>query len=214
MTYNYEPERMFGYVRVSTESQESNYSLQNQKEALMGVGVPLFNITEDVGSAKSSLEGRPILYNLIQELKAGDVLFVQRLDRCARNTKAFLALQDILFKREIAFISLDLPFGSDPSMNLLLCTLLSAIAEFETSRIAIRQKEGIQKAKELGVYTGRKTIITDKFISRVRELKEANMTVTDMALVLKCSRTTVYKVLRLHLGYSNPNALRKVTNAK
>jgi len=44
-----------------------------------------------------------------EELKPNDLLMVTKIDRCSRNTLEFLKLQDILFKRKIEFISLDLP---------------------------------------------------------------------------------------------------------
>jgi DNA invertase Pin-like site-specific DNA recombinase len=59
---------------------------------------------------------------------------VTKIDRCSRNTLEFLKLQDILFKRKIEFISLDLPHSDDAGINRLIATTLSSIAEFENNR--------------------------------------------------------------------------------
>ena len=105
-------------------------------------------------------------------LKEGDTLVVTKIDRCARNTLEFLKLQDILFKRKIQFISLDLPYSEDLNINKLISITLSSIAEFETNRRKERQLQGISAAKKAGKYRGRKTVIDDKLISEVKHLKQ------------------------------------------
>ena len=79
-------------------------------------------------------------------------IVVTKIDRCARNTLEFLKLQDILFKRNIQFISLDLPYSEDLNINKLISTTLSSIAEFETNRRKERQMQGISAAKKAGKY--------------------------------------------------------------
>ena len=105
-------------------------------------------------------------------LKEGDTLVVTKIDRCARNTLEFLKLQDILFKRKIQFISLDLPYSEDLNINKLISITLSSIAEFENNRRKERQMQGISAAKKAGKYRGRKTVIDDKLISEVKHLKQ------------------------------------------
>jgi len=59
---------------------------------------------------------------------------VTKIDRCSRNTLEFLKLQDILLKKNITFVALDLPTSVD-----LATTTLSAMAEFENNRRKERQ---------------------------------------------------------------------------
>jgi DNA invertase Pin-like site-specific DNA recombinase len=73
---------------------------------------------------------------------------VTKIDRCSRNTLEFLKLQDILFKRKIEFISLDLPHSDDAGINRLIATTLSSIAEFENNRRKKRQAQGIRAAQK------------------------------------------------------------------
>ncbi len=135
-------------------------------------------------------------------MKEGDTLVVTKIDRCARNTLEFLKLQDILFKRNIQFISLDLPYSEDRNINKLISTTLSSIAEFETNRRKERQMLGISAAKKAGKYRGRKTVIDDKLISEVKNLKQQKMlSVTQIVKITGRSRNTIYKVLKEHLGY-------------
>jgi DNA invertase Pin-like site-specific DNA recombinase len=114
----------------------------------------------------------------------------------------FLKLQDTLFKQNIAFVALDLPTSIDLATNKLIATTLSGIAEFENNRRKERQKQGIRAAQQEGKYTGRKSVINQTLIQKVKGLKEnKNLSVTEIAKVVGVSRPTIYKVLKEHLGY-------------
>ena len=127
---------------------------------------------------------------------------VTKIDRCSRNTLEFLKLQDILFKKNITFVALDLPTSIDLATNKLIATTLSGIAEFENNRRKERQKQGIRAAQQQGKYAGRKTLITKTLIHKVKDLKEnSNLSVTEISRVIGISRPTIYKVLKEHLGY-------------
>jgi|TARA_B110000459_G_C16521720_1_gene452818 DNA invertase Pin-like site-specific DNA recombinase len=193
----------YGYARVSSKSQEDNSSLESQKQELVRNGILESNIIIEVGSATNEIKNRPGFQNLIQNvLKEGDSLVVTKIDRCARNTLEFLKLQDILFKRRIQFISLDLPYSEDLNINKLISITLSSIAEFETNRRKERQIQGIDAAKKAGKYRGRKTVIDDKLISEVKHLKQQKMlSVTQIVKITGRSRNTIYKVLKDRLGY-------------
>ena len=107
-----------------------------------------------------------------------------------------------MFKRNIQFISLDLPYSKDLNINKLISTTLSSIAEFENNRRKERQMQGISAAKKDGKYRGRKTVIDDKLISEVKHLKQQKMlSVTQIVKITGRSRNTIYKVLKDYLGY-------------
>ena len=206
----------YGYARVSSKSQEDNFSLKGQKEQLIESGILEENILVEVGSAANEIKNRPIFQILInQKLQEGDVLMVTKIDRCSRNTLEFLKLQDILFKRKIEFISLDLPHSDDPGINRLIAATLSSIAEFENNRRKERQKKGIRAAQKEGKYQGRKTIIDKTLIQKVEYLKEEkHLSVIDISKVTGVSTPTIYKVLKEHLGYVSNRLLKpEETNA-
>lgn len=166
-------------------------------------GIDPENIRVEIESAAESINESPIFRNLIEtELKENDLLMVTKLDRCSRNTLSFLKLQDNLFKRSITFVALDLPHSDDLATNKLIATNLSAIATFENDRRRSRQREGIEAAKKAGKYTGRKTVVNQQLIAKVKNLKETkNLSVTEIAKLTEKSRATIYKVLKEHLGF-------------
>jgi DNA invertase Pin-like site-specific DNA recombinase len=206
----------YGYVRVSSKSQEENSSLKSQEEELIKQGVPEKNIRIEIGSAADVIKDRPVFYDLIEnELKENDLFLVTKIDRCSRNTLEFLKLQDKLFKKSVTFISLDLPYSSDMATNKLIATNLAAIAEFETNRRKERQRQGIQAAKKNGKYLGRKTVITKKLIAEVQDLKEnKKLSITQIAKITGKGRNTIYKVLKEQLNYVPYNRLVKATKGE
>ena len=208
--------KKYGYIRVSSKSQESNSSIEYQKEQLIQNGIQPENIRIEVGSATNEIKNRLVFQKLIQEeLKSNDLLMVTKIDRCSRNTLEFLKLQDILFKKNITFVALDLPTSIDLATNKLIATTLSGIAEFENNRRKERQKQGIRAAQQQGKYTGRKTIINQTLIQKVKNLKEnKNLSVTEIAKVLGISRPTIYKILKQELNYVPYNRLVKATKGE
>ena len=170
-----------------------------------------------MGSGANEIKNRPVFQKLInQKLKENDLLMVTKIDRCSRNTLEFLKLQDSLFKRNIEFISLDIAHSEDPGVNRLIAITLSSIAEFEHNRRKERQRRGIEIAKQEGKYKGRKTVINEKLINRIKHLKEdKGLSVVDISKLTGVSCPTVYKVLKQNLGYvSNRLIKQPETNDK
>ena len=201
----------YGYARVSSRSQQDNSSIEGQKQELIRNGIPKENIRVEVGSAADSIQNRPKFQHLIQhELQENDLVMVTKLDRCSRSTLEFLKLQDALFKRNITFVALDLPNSLDLATNRLIATTLSGIAEFENNRRKERQRQGIEAAKQAGKYKGRKTVINQALIAKVKDLKEnRKLSVTEIAKLTGKSRTTIYKILKEELNYVPYNKLVK-----
>jgi DNA invertase Pin-like site-specific DNA recombinase len=198
-----EVRKKYGYVRVSSKSQEFNSSIESQKQLLIQNGIEEQNILVEIGSAANEIKNRPVFQKLMnQKLQENDLVMVTKIDRCSRNTLEFLKLQDVFFKRNITFVALDLPTSVDLATNKLIAITLSGIAEFENNRRKERQIQGIRAAQEEGKYTGRKSVITKTLIQKVKDLKEnSNLSVTEISRVIGISRPTIYKVLKNELGY-------------
>lgn len=96
------------------------------------------------------------------------------------------------------------------AVNNLIITTLVAIATFENERRKDRQREGIEAAKKAERYAVRKTVINQKLIAEVQDLKEnKNRSISQIAKVSERGRTTIYKVLKNELNYIPYNRLVK-----
>ncbi|SFH59749.1 Helix-turn-helix domain of resolvase [Nitrosospira sp. Nsp14] len=85
--------------------------------------------------------------------------------------------------------------GEDPR-STLMCTTLSAFAQFERALIRERQREGIALAKAKGtIYKGRKLALNAARIAKLRE-QTAGANRTKLAKELGISRETLYQYIR------------------
>ena len=118
--------KKYGYVR----GQELNSSIEFQKQQLIQNGIEEKNIFIEVESGINEIKNRSTLQRLInQKLKKNDLLMVSGINICSRNIFEFLKLQDILFKKNITFVTLDIPILLDLTNNKVMAITLSTIAE-------------------------------------------------------------------------------------
>jgi hypothetical protein len=84
----------YGYVRT----QESEYSIEFQKQQLIQNGIEEKNIFIEIESDIKEVRNLFTFQKLInQKLKENDLLMVNEINICSRNTLEFLKLQDIFF---------------------------------------------------------------------------------------------------------------------
>lgn len=145
----------YGYARVSTLDQSTSI----QREALEAAMCD--RIFEEKASG-TTREGRSELPLVLEVLREGDTLVVTRIDRLARSLKD---LQDIIHDlkaRRVHVEATEQPIDTKSAAGKAFLDMLGVFAEFETNLRKERQLEGIAKAKEKGVYTGRAPLSEDK----------------------------------------------------
>ena len=176
---------VYGYARVSTEDQD----LTIQQEALKSAGCEIIRSEKVSGT---STQGRDELNTLLEFLRDGDELVVTRMDRLARSV---LDLQTIVRDIKLKGVHLratEQPIDTSTPAGKCFLDMLGVFAEFETNLRRERQMEGIAKAKERGVYKGRKPSV-DK--SQIIELHKMGMGATAITKELNVSRATVYRAI-------------------
>lgn len=90
---------LFGYVRVSTKTQNPNLQIDD----LLKAGVQEKNIYSDISSGAKS--ERHDLDILMSRLREGDTVIVWKLDRIARSISHLLKLVDEFEKLGVKFKS-------------------------------------------------------------------------------------------------------------
>jgi DNA invertase Pin-like site-specific DNA recombinase len=102
------------------------------------------------------------LERLLDQLDAGDILAVTKLDRLARSTLDLLRIIDLIGKEGAGFKSLADPWAdTTTAADRLMVTVLAGIAEFERSLILQRTAEGRAHAMAEGKRFGRKPKMTN-----------------------------------------------------
>lgn len=181
-----------GYIRVSSADQNTARQLE---------GVPVDFAVTDKASGKDT--DRPQLQSLMgMDLAPGSAIVVHSMDRLARSLDDLRRIVQHFTGKGVAvqFVKEGRTFtgsDTDPMDNLML-SMLGAFAEFERAMIRERQREGIAKAKERGVYKGRAPALTP---DRAQALKAADVerggkNRAELARLFKISRETLYQYLK------------------
>ena len=179
---------LIGYARVSTADQD----LALQREALRGTGCQRI-YEEKISGAKRS---RPELNRMLEQLRAGDVVIVSRLDRLARSTRDLLEIAEHLKQAEAGLRSLHEPWADTTSpAGRMVLTVFAGIAEFERELIQERTGSGRLAAKARGVRFGRPTKLSGDQVKLAQRLIGEGHPVLEVAKLLKVHRTTLYRAL-------------------
>lgn len=177
-----------GYARTSTAEQVAG--LEGQRRDLEAAGCErLFH--EQI----SSVAQRAQLEAALDFIREGDVLIVTKIDRLARS---MADLQNIIARVKAKGASLRiLAMGLDTASatGKLMLDVLGSVAEFERSMMLERQREGINRAKAAGKYTGRQPTARAK-AAEIRELAAKGKGPVEIAATLGIGRSSVYRVLR------------------
>lgn len=138
--------RLIGYARVSTDDKVHDAQI----DELRAAGCE--RVFQETGSG--GLRGRPVLTRLLNDLTAGDVLVVVRLDRLARSVGHLLRVIEDLVARGIHFRSLRDPIDTSTPQGMFSLKVLQAVVDLERATVSERTKAGIKEAKARGKLPG------------------------------------------------------------
>lgn len=177
---------LLGYARVSTEDQH----LTLQRAALQAAGCGRL-YEEKVSGAQRA---RPELNRLLDQLRAGDIVVVARLDRLARSTRDLLEIAEQIKAAEAGLRSLHEPWADTTSpAGRMVLTVFAGIAEFERDLLHERTQAGRTAAKARGVRFGRPPKLTGDQLNLAQRLIEEGRSVPEVAKLLKVHRATLYR---------------------
>ncbi|MCG7638818.1 MULTISPECIES: recombinase family protein [unclassified Alteromonas] len=177
-----------GYARISTEDQSQNAQLDALNEAGCN------RVYQESFSGKS--RNRPQLERMIDSLREGDIVVVQRLDRLGRSLKDLIELLDTFKQRGVQFISLNENIDTTTAIGELAFHMIGSIAQFERRLISERTKAGLDAARARGKKGGRKAKLSPADIKKAKAmLNDPEMTKSEIAEHFNVSRPTLNKWL-------------------
>lgn len=143
------------YVRVSTDNQLENYSIEEQTDRLKA-----YCTAKDIAVVKFYTDGgwsggnmnRPALQQMLSDIENGgiDIVIVYKLDRLSRSQKDTLTLiEDHFLSRSVDFVSVNENFDTSTPFGRAMIGILSVFAQLEKDQITERFTMGrIGRAKE------------------------------------------------------------------
>jgi DNA invertase Pin-like site-specific DNA recombinase len=150
---------LIGYIRVSSESQEENTSLESQKQQIknycLSNGYQLLDVLSEVKSGKT-IKSRPV-FNQALEIVAtsADGIICTRLDRFGRDTIDTLTLvRDFIRPNKKALILIDDGIDTTKDESDFILTVKAGLAQDERRIISKRTKAGKAAKAANGGYIG------------------------------------------------------------
>ncbi|QLJ63750.1 recombinase family protein (plasmid) [Serratia marcescens] len=181
-----------GYARVSTRDQ----NLTLQVDALKAAGCE--RIYQDVASGVKT--ARPALDDLLNQLRAGDVMVIWKLDRMGRSLKHLVELVGNLIERKVGLLSLNDPIDTTSSQGRFVFNLFASLAEFERELIRERTQAGLTAARARGRVGGRPKGLSPHAeataLAAETLYRERKLSVAAIAQRLHLSKSTLYNYLR------------------
>ena len=189
LAHRKEKSMKIGYVRVSTEEQNTS------RQELMMKELNVEKVFIDKISGKNT--ERPQLKEMMSFVRTGDTVVVESISRFARNTKDLLELVEKLTEKQVEFISKKEAIDTTTPAGKFMLTVFAAVSELERDYILQRQSEGIAIAKAKGLYKGRKPISHPDFNKIVSIWKNGDITAVEaMKRLGNMKPTTFYRKIK------------------
>ncbi|MEN9327776.1 MAG: hypothetical protein RI947_584 [Candidatus Parcubacteria bacterium] len=150
------------YLRVSTEEQVDNFSLDTQedicKREAIRRGYTITEIFREEGRSAKTILGRPTLLQMLEychrNKRTTGAVFIYRLDRISRQTADYLAIRKKLTECDITLISATEPTGNSPTEKLVE-TMLAGFAQLDNDVRSERTRNGMRARFLSGLFNGR-----------------------------------------------------------
>lgn len=176
-----------GYIRCSTVEQNEARQMKMMEEQ----GIEKLFIDKASGKNTDRKEFR----EMMEFVRAGDMVVVESISRIARNTRDLLSIISDLTQKEVEFVSLKENIDTTTPQGRFMLTVFGALAELERENILERQREGIEIAKLQGKYRGRKPLEVDeqKFRSVCSKWRAKEMTAAAAMKEMVLKPNTFYR---------------------
>jgi DNA invertase Pin-like site-specific DNA recombinase len=180
---------IYGYARVSTGGQ----SVGAQVRQLTKAGCK--KVFREVASGAKT--DRVELRKVVDQLGAGDMIVVTRLDRLARSARDLLNTLAAIAGKKAGFRSLgDTWADTTTAHGRLMLTVLGGLAEFERELIRKRTGEGRARAVARGQKMGRPPKLTPHQQREAIKRRKRGETLAEIGRSYNVSEATIS---RLHL---------------
>lgn len=180
-----------GYARVSTQDQK----LELQLDELNRFGCEI--IFKEKLSGKNKI--RPELSRMIEQLRAGDIVVVWKLDRLGRSLKDLIELVASFREKGVEFVSLKDGIDTGTATGRFTFNIFASLAEFEREIIRERTMAGLQAARARGKNGGRPKGLSKEASAKASAARilyaSGEKSVREIAEGLGISRATCYRYI-------------------
>ncbi len=181
------------YVRVSTQHQTTENQLVELHEVCDRNDWEIVEEYNETISGTKGINERTELNRLLIDAgrKKFDKVVVWSVDRVGRSMKHLVTVLSQLKDLGCDIYSYKQAIDTSTTMGSSFFHMVGIFAELENNMRKERQKIGIRRALDNGAKFGRKSIMTDKLVKSVVDLRNQGQSIRKIASALKISTGTV-----------------------
>lgn len=188
------------YARVSTlgKGQSTEMQLRDLRVYAESRDMEIYKEYCDNG-VSGRRDSRPALDMLMDDArkKKFNIILCWRFDRFARSTKHLVTALEEFKHLGIDFVSYQENIDTSSPMGKAMFTIASAFSELEANIIRERIVAGLQNAKSKGTHVGRRSLIDERLLRTISDLRDRKMTLRGIGQHLKVSKSLVHKALQI-----------------
>lgn len=194
--------RVYGYARCSTSEDRQDIDRQKRELFLLGVQDETHIYWEYESGTKAD---RPELQKLFGIVSSGDTIAATEVSRLTRSTKHLCEIlqfvQDKHIKLVIGSFVVNCSTDEIDPMTKGMLMMWGVFSEMERDIISQRVKSGMKNAAAKGKRIGRPATTTDhipsSFWKYYQQYQKGSINITEFSRLMGCSRTTIYKYIKI-----------------
>lgn len=202
---------VYGYLRVSTDEQDSNSQKQGVEKFARERGLKIDAYVTDDGVSGAKDPSKRKLGGLLKKLGTGDIVIASEISRLGRDLFMIMDILHLCMKKGVKVLTVKDGYElGDNIQSKVLAFAFGLAAEIERQLIRQRTAEGLKLRKQMGVLIGRPPRVNSRQKSsltkepRVLSLFQGGLPIRQIAKVVKIDRGTVARILARH-GLSTAN---------
>jgi len=183
---------IFGYSRVS-KGDDQNARLQIKAFKEVGVEKTFME------TASGGRWDRPVLHEMLGQLRKNDIVVVWKLDRLSRSLKDLLVIMEKIDLSGSGFKSLTEAIDTTTPAGRMMMQMVGSFAEFEREMIRERTKAGLDAARAVGRIGGRRPKLRkDQRKDIADNVISGRKSGADMARLYNVSEATISRIVAAH----------------
>jgi len=186
------------YVRVSTSSQHTENQIYELKEICKRNRWNIVEIYDETISGTKGVNERAELNRMLEDAtrKKFSKIVVWSVDRLSRSMKSLVNVLSQLKDIDCDIYSYQQGIDTSTTMGSSFFHMIGIFSELENNIRKERQSIGIRRALENGAKFGRKSIMSDKLVKSVVDLRNQGLSMRKIATELNISTFVVQKSLK------------------
>jgi DNA invertase Pin-like site-specific DNA recombinase len=186
------------YVRVSTSSQHTENQIYELKEICKRNRWNIVEIYDETISGTKGVNERAELNRMLEDAtrKKFSKIVVWSVDRLSRSMKSLVNVLSQLKDIDCDIYSYQQGIDTSTTMGSSFFHMIGIFSELENNIRKERQSIGIKRALENGAKFGRKSIMSDKLVKSVVDLRNQGLSMRKIATELDISTFVVQKSLK------------------